>query len=40
MINSIPKARQIVGIKRALANPRTPKQFIPALHKRLENLGG
>jgi hypothetical protein len=40
MIHNIPKSCQIMGIRKALSNPRTPKQFIPALKKRLENLGG
>jgi hypothetical protein len=36
----IPKAKQILGIKKALRNRKTPKQFIPALRKRLRALGG
>lgn len=29
---------QIRGIEKALANPKTPKQFLPNLRKRLEQL--
>lgn len=29
---------QIRGIEKALANPKTPKQFLPNLRKRLEKL--
>ncbi len=35
----IPKTAQIRGIRKALKNPRTPKQFKPALRKRLQKLG-
>lgn len=34
----IPKAAQIRGIRKALANRKTPKQFIPGLKKRLAKL--
>lgn len=34
------KAEQIQGIKKALANRRTPRQFIPSLKKRLRAVGG
>jgi hypothetical protein len=34
----IPKEAQIIGIKKALANPRTPPQFRTGLLKRLERL--
>lgn len=36
----ISKAKQILGIKKALRNRRTPKQFLPGLRKRLRKLGG
>jgi hypothetical protein len=36
----IPVASQIRGIKKALANRRTPKAFRPALQKRLRKLQG
>jgi len=29
---------QIRGIEKALANPKTPKQFLPAMRARLEQL--
>jgi hypothetical protein len=32
------KAEQIRGCQRALKNPRTPKQFLPGLRKRLKQL--
>ncbi len=36
----IPKASQIKGIRKALANRKTPRQFIPGLKKRLRKLTG
>ncbi len=36
----IPIAKQIQGIKKALANPKTPKNFRKGLTKRLKNLTG
>lgn len=35
---NIPKAAQIRGIRKALANRKTPRQFIPGLKKRLAKL--
>jgi hypothetical protein len=35
----IPKAKQIVGLRKALRNPNTPKQFRASLKKRLAKLG-
>lgn len=29
---------QIAGTRKALANPKTPKQFLPSLRDRLESL--
>lgn len=37
---NIPKAAQIRGIRKALANRKTPRQFIPGLKKRLAKLTG
>jgi hypothetical protein len=37
---NIPKAKQILGIKKALRNRKTPRAFIPSLKKRLAKLGG
>jgi len=37
---NIPKAKQIVGLRKAIANPKTPRQFIPSLKKRLAKLTG
>lgn len=34
----IPKAAQIKGLRKALANKKTPRQFIPSLKKRLAKL--
>ena len=34
----IPKAAQIRGLRKAIANRKTPKQFIPSLKKRLAKL--
>ena len=33
-----PKKDQIRGIHKALENPKTPRQFIPSLKKRLKQL--
>jgi len=32
------KAQQIAGLEKALKNPRTPKQFLPSMRKRLAKL--
>jgi hypothetical protein len=37
---NIPKAKQIVGLRKAIANRKTPRQFIPSLKKRLAKLTG
>jgi hypothetical protein len=37
---NIPKAKQIQGLRKALANRKTPRQFIPSLKKRLRKLTG
>lgn len=37
---NIPKAKQIQGLRKALRNRKTPRQFIPSLKKRLAKLGG
>jgi hypothetical protein len=34
----IPKTKQIQGLRKALANRKTPKQFLPSLRKRLAKL--
>lgn len=31
-------AEQIRGVRKALANPKTPKQFLPAMRERLKQL--
>jgi hypothetical protein len=36
----IPKAKQIQGLRKALANRKTPRQFLPSLKKRLAKLTG
>lgn len=36
----IPVEAQIRGIKKALANPKLPKQFRAGMEKRLKNLEG
>lgn len=38
MRHKLTKAEQIRGIKKALANPRTPKQLKEPLRKRLREL--
>jgi hypothetical protein len=38
--HKLTREEQIRGIAKALKNPRTPKQFRPALKRRLEKLGG
>jgi hypothetical protein len=35
---NIPKAKQIKGLRKAIANRKTPRQFIPSLKKRLAKL--
>lgn len=35
---NIPKAKQIQGLRKAIANRKTPKQFIPSMKKRLAKL--
>jgi hypothetical protein len=35
---NIPKAKQIQGLRKAIANRKTPKQFLPSLKKRLAKL--
>lgn len=37
---NIPKTKQIQGLRKALANRKTPRQFIPSLKKRLRKLTG
>jgi hypothetical protein len=37
---NIPKSKQIVGLRKAIANRKTPRQFIPSLKKRLAKLTG
>lgn len=32
------KEQLIAGLRKALKNPRTPKQFLPSMRKRLEKL--
>ena len=34
------REQQVKGCKKALANPKTPKQFLPGLRKRLAALRG
>jgi len=34
------KEQQIKGLRKALGNPRTPKQLIPSMKKRLTKLEG
>jgi len=34
------KEQQIRGLKKAIANPRTPKQLLPSMKKRLAKLEG
>jgi hypothetical protein len=36
----IPKAKQIQGLRKAIANRKTPRQFIPSMKKRLAKLTG
>ena len=38
MRHKLSKAEQLAGIERALANPKTPKQFRAAMEKRREIL--
>lgn len=37
---NIPKDKQIQGLRKAIANPKTPQQFIPSMKKRLAKLLG
>jgi len=39
MRHKLTKEQQIRGCRKALANPKTPKQFLPGLKKRLKKLG-
>lgn len=32
------REEQIRGLEKALANPKTPKQFLPAMRERLQQL--
>jgi hypothetical protein len=36
--HELTKQEQINGLRKALDNPKTPKQFLPAMRVRLENL--
>lgn len=36
--HNLSKEEQIRGLKKVLANPRTPKQFKPSMRKRLAKL--
>lgn len=38
--HKLTSAEQLKGIKKALANPKTPFQFKPGLRKRLKKLKG
>lgn len=38
MARGFTKAQQIKGLRKALANPRTPKQFRESMKKRLAKL--
>jgi len=40
MRHKLTRGQQIKGCRKALANPKTPKQFLPGLKKRLKKLGG
>lgn len=37
---NIPKNKQCAGLRKALRNPNTPRQFLPSLRKRLKKLTG
>jgi hypothetical protein len=37
---NIPKSKQIQGLRKAIANRKTPRQFIPSMKKRLAKLTG
>ncbi len=37
---NIPKSKQIQGLRKAIANKKTPRQFIPSMKKRLAKLTG
>jgi hypothetical protein len=34
------KEQQIAGLRKAIANRKTPRQFVPSMKKRLKKLGG
>jgi len=36
--NPFTKAQQIAGLKKSIANPKTPKAFLPSMRKRLAKL--
>jgi len=38
--NPFTKAQQIAALKKSLKNPKTPKQFLPSMKKRLAKLQG
>ena len=38
MRHKLTRDQQIRGIEKALKNPRTPKQFLPGMRKRLAKL--
>lgn len=38
MARRFTKAQRIAGLRKALKNPRTPKQFLPSMKKRLAQL--
>jgi len=38
MRKKLSKAEQIKGLRKAIANRRTPKQFLPSMRKRLAKL--
>ena len=38
--HKLTKEQTIRGLKKALANPRTPKQFKPSMRERLKKLEG
>lgn len=38
--HKLSKEQTIRGLEKALANPRTPKQFLPSMKKRLAKLKG
>jgi len=36
--HKLSKEEQIRGLEKALANPKTPKQFLPSMRERLKQL--